>query len=285
MDKIFIPTVNRIDNQITYNALPDELKRQVVFVVQSWEREKYDFNVDYLVLPEYITLEHPRAISETRNIIYNEAKDMKYALLDDDITFHRRNTKYWSDISSMKKSKRKCTPDDILEMFEMYSSWLEDDVTVCGCSHIEHPPRIKAYSTNVSLGSQYWINGKDFAHVLPDLKLTEVKVGEDIVFLLSLLTRGFSNRVSQEFCFVNKSVNNKTMKSVIWDEQTVEDTQRDHETIAKMFPGLFEIVYKDITVGNVKREDGGFRDFGKWRCHWNKAYSKRGNNLENFLND
>ena len=37
IDKIFIPTVNRIDNQITYNALPDELKRQVVFVVQSWE--------------------------------------------------------------------------------------------------------------------------------------------------------------------------------------------------------------------------------------------------------
>ena len=48
IDKIFIPTVNRIDNQITYNALPDELKRQVVFVVQSWEREKYNFNVDYL---------------------------------------------------------------------------------------------------------------------------------------------------------------------------------------------------------------------------------------------
>ena len=281
IDKIFIPTVNRIDNQITYNALPDELKRQVVFVVQSWEREKYDFNVDYLVLPEYITLEHPRAISETRNVIYNEAKNMKYALLDDDITFHRRNAKYWSGISSMEKSKRKCTSDDILEMFEMYSSWLEDDITVCGCSHAENPPRNKEYAKNTSLGSQYWINGKDFAHVLPEMKLTEVKVGEDIVFLLSLLTRGFSNRVSQEFCFVNKSVDNKTIKSVLWDEQSFEDTQRDHETIMKMFPGLFEIIYDE----DGKRASGGFRGYGKWKCHWSKAYSKRGNNLENFLND
>ena len=67
IDKIFIPTVNRIDNQITYNALPDELKRQVVFVVQSWEREKYNFNVDYLVLPEYITLEHPFRMKDLYN--------------------------------------------------------------------------------------------------------------------------------------------------------------------------------------------------------------------------
>ena len=34
IEKIFIPTVTRMDNQITYDNLPDELKKRVVFVVQ-----------------------------------------------------------------------------------------------------------------------------------------------------------------------------------------------------------------------------------------------------------
>ena len=91
IDKIFIPTVNRIDNQITYNALPNYLKEKVTFVVQSWEREKYSFDNEYLVLPDYINLDHPRAISETRKVIYKAGSQIKYAMLDDDIIFRRRN--------------------------------------------------------------------------------------------------------------------------------------------------------------------------------------------------
>ena len=41
IEKIFIPTVNRVDNQITYNHLPKELQKKVIFVVQEWEKDKY----------------------------------------------------------------------------------------------------------------------------------------------------------------------------------------------------------------------------------------------------
>ena len=52
--KIYIPTVNRPDNQITYEALPDELKSNVTLVVQKWERDKYNYDCNYLVLPDEI---------------------------------------------------------------------------------------------------------------------------------------------------------------------------------------------------------------------------------------
>ena len=41
-------------------------------MVHMKEREKYNFDADYMVLPDYITLEHPRAIAETRKLIYEE---------------------------------------------------------------------------------------------------------------------------------------------------------------------------------------------------------------------
>ena len=289
IEKIFIPTVTRMDNQITYDNLPDELKKRVVFVVQKWEREKYNFDADYMVLPDYITLEHPRAIAETRKLIYEEGKNIKYAVLDDDITFNRRNAKYWTGTSNMEKSKRKCDLSDILEMFELYSNWLDEpSVTVCGCSHVQNPPDSSAYSNNSSIASTYWINGPDFADILSDLKLTEVKIAEDILFILSLLSRGYGNRVSQEFCFSNNSILNKKIKSEIWDKQTQEATLRDHQTIARMFPGIFEVLYEgnNPTMGNIKRKEGGFRNSGKFKCYWSKAFnSHTENTLENFLND
>ena len=278
IDKIFIPTVNRVDNQIAYNHLPDELKSKVVFVVQSWEREQYKYDCEYLVLPENITTDHPRAISHTRREIYEAGRNIRYAMIDDDITFARRNAKYWTGESNMEMSKRPATEDDVLEMFETFDKWL-DEVTFCGPGFIENPPGGKAYSTNTSMSSAYWINGADFSDDLDDMKLTEVKVAEDVVFILSLLTRGYANRVSQEFCMVNNSVTKK-FDSVVWDDQTRETVLRDHKVIEGMFPGIFKILYE--TDGT--RVDGGFRNFGKSRIQWSKAF-KSSTSLEEYMND
>ena len=277
IDKIFIPTLKRVDNQITYDNLPDKLKEKVVFVVQSWERDQYEYPTDYLVLPDYITPEHPRAISHTRRVIYEEGKTLQYAMIDDDIAFARRNAKYWTGESNMEMSKRKATEDDVTEMFAMFDSWLEE-VTFCGPSFVENPPTGKAYQENTSMSSAYWINGKNFANDLDDMKLTEVKVAEDVVFILSLLTRGYRNRVSQEFCMLNHSVTGK-MDSVVWDDQSRETVLRDHKVIESMFPGLFEILYDR----DGSRTDGGFRNFGKSKIRWSKAFNRPTTSLESFF--
>lgn len=286
LDKIYILTCRRVDDQITYNALPKKLQEKVCFVVQDWEREQYNYDAEYLVLPKEIHVDnHPRPVSFSRQYIYDNSTTMKYAMLDDDITFGRRNQKYWTGVSNMEKSKRKCDEDDILEMFDLYTEWLDlPDVTFCGCSHSENPPSGKEYTTNSSIGSQFWINGKDFAHKLPDFELTRTRVAQDNVFVLSLLSNGFGNRISQEFCFYNDSVMKKGKKaSQIWDNQTVETVLRDHKVIEEMFPGIFEILYDESGV----RQEGGFRDLGKWRCHWSKAYKqwqqRSESSLEEFL--
>lgn len=270
IERIFIPTVNRADNQITYDNLPDALKQRVTMVVQAWERDKYQYPCDYLVLPEEINLDDYYCLPKTRKIIYEAGQNMKYAVLDDDLTFGRRNAKYWTDASNMEMSKRKATEADVLEMFDLYSKWLDEPtVTVCGCGHAENPPQGNEYSNNASLSSAFWINGNDFKDLLPELELTRTKVAEDTVFLLSLLSRGYGNRVSQEFIFFNNSVHTKNMKSTIWDEQTFEATHRDHKIVESMFPGIFTVLYNHHSGERVK---GGFRDYGKTRTDWSKAF-------------
>ena len=63
INKIYIPTVCRVDNQITYNNLPKELQKKVVFVVQEWERNQYKFDAEYYVLPSDITIGSKNALA------------------------------------------------------------------------------------------------------------------------------------------------------------------------------------------------------------------------------
>jgi hypothetical protein len=271
IEKIFIPTVNRVDAQITFKNLPDELKKKVVMVVQAWERPKYSYDCEYLVLPD--TSEYhfsdTYCIARTRKLIYEAGQNMKYALLDDDIEFVRRNAKYFGDSSNMEKSKRKSTNSDIIEMFDLFDRWLDDpDVTVCGCSFVQFPPRKERYYNNSSMSSVYWINGNDFNQLLPKMDLTSVKVFEDVCFLLSLLVNGYGNRVSSEFVYNNISISKKNYTSTIWDSQTAEQTTKDHQYLEKLFPGIFQIKYDES--GN--RVQGGFRNVGKTQINWKKAY-------------
>jgi hypothetical protein len=281
IEKIFIPTVNRVDNQTTYEQLSDDLKSRVVFVVQKWEREQYDYDAEYLVLPEWLTTEHPRPVSHTRQIIYEAGVDMKYAMLDDDLIFHRRNAKYWTNESNMEMSKRKCTPEDVQDMFDMYSLWLDEDtVSMTGCGHIEHPPSNNEFKLNSSISSCMWLNGSDFKADLPNMKLTDTRVAQDVVFILSMLTRGYGNKISNEFVFQNQSVHKASMKSDIWDNIQIEKVHEDHKTIEKMFPNFFKILYDD----EGERVSGGFRQAGKTQVKWSKAYTfSEQHNLSDFF--
>ena len=70
LDKIYILTCRRVDDQITYNALPQKLKEKVCFVVQDWEREQYNYDAEYLVLPKDIHVDtHQRTVSYSRQFI------------------------------------------------------------------------------------------------------------------------------------------------------------------------------------------------------------------------
>ena len=120
IEKIYIPTVRRAENQITFNNLPDELKKRVVMVVESGERHLYNYDCEYLEIPEEIVGKWTQ-LAETRKLIHKHAGNIKYAMVDDDVVINRRNTKYWTGISNMDKSRRKATKDEISLMYEQVS--------------------------------------------------------------------------------------------------------------------------------------------------------------------
>ena len=72
MDKIYIPTLGRHDNQITYNALPDKWKKLVIMVVQKKEEHLYEYDCEYLVVDNDI------GIAKTRDIIHRHGGISKY---------------------------------------------------------------------------------------------------------------------------------------------------------------------------------------------------------------
>lgn len=268
MDRIFIPTVNRVNDQITFNGLPDELKKRVTMVVQSWERSEYKYDCDYLVLPEDINLNDRLCLAKTRAIIYREARNQKYAVFDDDISFKRRNSKKFTGISNMEKSSRAATHEDIYEMFELYSRWLDEPtVTMCGPSPIQSIPATTLFRNNTSVFSAVFINGNDFSDILDELPLVEVRFREDVLFNLSLLTRGYGNRASQEFCYFNNSLTGKLQEGV-WAEADFQNVWKDNKRIAEFFPDFFKI---ELNESGEMRE-GGFRNFGKVKVYWRKAY-------------
>jgi hypothetical protein len=280
INKIYIPTVCRVDNQITYNNLPKELQKKVVFVVQEWERNQYKIDAEYFVLPSDITIGSKNALARTRKIIYEMGKEQRYAMLDDDLQFKRRNSKYWSEISNMERSSRACNDADIIEMFELFDNWLDNGVTFCGCAQQNNPPMSNSYENNRSMSSCYWINGYDWYSHLEDLRVDEVRVAGDVLLILGLLTRGYSNRVSNEFIFSNHSTSSNSVKSVLWDQTEFDEAHENHKLIAEIYPKYYKILYDE----NGERIKGGFRNYGKTSIKWTQAYKDyQKNDLTKFL--
>ena len=84
IDTIYIPTLGRSSNQITFDNLPSNVQDICILVVQPHEVELYK-NYPTLVLPDdYI------GITETRKWIHIQAQDTKYGVFDDDLRFIER---------------------------------------------------------------------------------------------------------------------------------------------------------------------------------------------------
>ena len=85
LDKIYIPTLGRHDNQITYNALPDKWKKLVIMVVQKKEEHLYEYDCEYLVVDNDI------GIAKTREIIYRHGGRCRYIMIDDESNNKSKN--------------------------------------------------------------------------------------------------------------------------------------------------------------------------------------------------
>ena len=54
IDKIYIPTLGRPNEQVTWDSLPSQLKEKVCFVIHDKEKDLYEYDAEYLVLDNSI---------------------------------------------------------------------------------------------------------------------------------------------------------------------------------------------------------------------------------------
>ena len=203
MYKIYIPTYKRVEDQITFDSLPDKYKEKTILVVQEHERPLHKHDVEYLVVGDNI------GIAKTRKKIIDHAGKSRFCLYDDDVKFYRRNIKYlmkenWLD-SDMKGVKRPMSEDDFDEMFDIFNSWMDNEnIIQIGHRSAMLPPSWRFYTDFTDVYSGYMINGVELSKFVDDIDWTFVEVGEDSMMSLEFLLRGYKIRRSELFCIQPK---------------------------------------------------------------------------------
>lgn len=279
IERIYIPTIRRVNRQITYENLPKELQQRVVMVIDSSERSEYNYPCEYLEVPKEFIGQWTQ-LSQTRKFIHKHAEKIKYAMLDDDLIVYKRNRKYFSNISDIEKSKRKATEEEILRLFDTASKWLdEDDIGVVGLSDGMVPPTNVEYSDVKGVYCYLFFDGKKISKIADKID-TNTRVAEDLLFLFDCLHNGINTRMSNEFLYINKSDSKELKgKRPLWEEigdfsnknvYQLDEHYKALQYIQQRFPNGITIFEENGIMKNVK--------------HWKKVYRpSTQSSLENFF--
>jgi len=273
IDRIYIPTVRRADNQITFDNLPKELQKRVVMVVEPGERHLYNYDCEYLEIPEEFVGTWTQ-LAQTRHFIHKHAGSIKYCVADDDIIIRKRNSRYWSDISDMEKSKRNATQEEILRLYETADKWFDEhDIGVVGLSDAGSHPGFDEYHDTKDVYSYIFYDGRMLSEVIDDIDICSLRIAEDVLFLYEVLSRGINTRRSTEFMYDNRSMVDKKLKNTreVWTGMYEKEEDRpdnfyqskEHydamRYIQQKYPHGVKIFEKDGKMKNVK--------------YWKKVYN------------
>ena len=209
IERIYIPTVRRADNQITFNNLPKELQERVIMVVEPGERHLYNYPCQYLEIPEEIVGSWTQ-LAQTRKFIHKHAGAVKYCVADDDIVIKRRNAKYWTGESNMELTKRNATPEEILNMYDKIDTWLDEtSIGIVGLSEAGIPPAEVEYEDTRDVYSYVFYDGRMISKIIDEMDICSLRIAEDVLFLYEAMSRGVNTRKSTEWMFDNRSLVDK----------------------------------------------------------------------------
>jgi len=276
IERIYIPTVRRADNQITFNNLPEELKKRVIMVVEPGERHLYNYECEYLLVPEKLVGTWTQ-LAETRLMIHKHAGAIKYAVLDDDVIIKRRNAKYWTGESNMEKSKRSATSDEISDMYENVSKWMdEESIGVVGLSDGGYPPAASEYEDTKPVYTYLFYDGRMISKVIDEMDITSLRIAEDVLFLFEALSRGINTRKSNEFMYDNRSMVDKDLAESreVWTGmyKNKEDRPDNYYQSDEHYKSMDYIQKKYPHIIQIFKDDNGKK---KNRIAWKKLYNSR----------
>ena len=97
-------------------------------------------------------------------------------IIDDDITFKRRNRRYYGLESNMEKSKRDFIDSDYDDMIQSFEQKHDEGIILCG-TRLEYMPPAPEASSDVGGGvyNAYSIDGQIFSEFIDDIDSTNKK--------------------------------------------------------------------------------------------------------------
>lgn len=268
LEKIYIPTLGRIHNQITYNNLPEKWRRITHLVVQPHEYEQAK-----LLYPNVVCLpETVKGIANTRKWIIDYAGNSYYAMMDDDMYFLRRNiNRQTKKKLEGRPSKEPLTEEDYDDMLgDMVTRWFTDGVTVGGLTYYAMFPKDFDEKDHGIIIQCFFING----HTLPREKLDwSVPYGEDHHFVLQVLKMKLKTRITDKYLFKSKEWADGGCQD---QGRTAETDRLAHEMLIQKHPGIVE------WTGRTRKHSKGHTQ-GIIRINWKKCYNYSESSLEEFL--
>lgn len=262
IDAIYIPTLGRSQNQITFDNMTENAQRVTRLVVQPKEKDLYP-NYPILVLPE-----NDIGITATRRWIYEYAADQKYCVADDDVLMIARKPWHYGE-----KTKRTMTAEDWDYFLNTTSDWL-DDVSFGGTRRGNLPPTGIEYLESAPAACFFFFNG--LALPRADELDWSLPVCEDIHMVLQLFKKGYNNRVWDRFGYISNILVDGGGGCNEW--RTLKIINDTHEKLISYYP--------NHVSWNGIRENVMGGDFKKIKIKWKRMYlDSQISNLEEFMND
>lgn len=242
IELIIIPTLGRMDKQITYNSLPRKYKNMTFFVVQHHEFEEMNsrYPGKVLCLPAEIN-----RIAPTREWIFNRFKHNIFMVFDDDLGFVIKEP---NPGEGTKWLTRKFSEQDFDDAFDLMNSWIADGVCHGGFLPAWVIPDVKQWPVreNQRNMTNVFYNAKNIPH---DIEWNRVAAAEDFDVNLQLLTRGFKNRISAKY-MVLCSETNAAGGCSSW--RTLEVHNEAQRKLAELWPDFIAVREKIVTSGPWK---------------------------------
>ena len=241
--------------------MPSSIQNKCVLVVQPKER------VHHTHLPTLVLPENDCGITATRKWIWEQGKDKRYIVMDDDIVMKTR--KPWHD---GELTKRTMTEDDWNHMLTETSKWMDEGVTWGGCRTGGLPPAGKEYIDNTGTAEVFFFDGKQLPSA--DELDWSLSTAEDISLSLQLLSKGYPNRVWDRFVYLSTFI-------AVGDEggcatwRTLDIINDNHAKLIEKFPEY-------VSYNGEKEMMNGI--FKKIKIQYKKAWKQsQTTNLEEFM--
>jgi hypothetical protein len=280
IERIYIPTLGRPNEQVTWDNLPDELRERVWFVVHEREKDLYNYDAEYLVLPDDIN-----TIAKVRKEIVYHAGDIRFCMWDDDVIFYRRNRKYYGDLrfngnyvsdkqneKGKPMSKWQMEYRDFVNMFAQFHKWMDEEESLIHIGHRRtNLPPLGSTHDNVFFNSMHMVDGIKLSKIIKDIDWTYVQVGEDANFMLEYLTRGYTNRRTDLYSAHWGSY----QEGGCSEYRTADFHNREHEKLMKRWPKYVSVRKEMMAQGKDGKNIGMIKEFKYDMKKAHKNYKKK----------